>query len=173
MLSWSSWSRRLSSDHLKFKFRLKIGEIVFEMIQFVENNLALHITHHLVSIFNKKICLKFFIFFKLKFYVRFIERGSERRKSDHRKIRTSKVFVRMIRTLKDQNVKNLKRIRTSKVKLDFQRSDFTYGVRKNQNVKNWKEQLPMAYCLCVPRPVGVRLGSIRLGWVRLGWVRLG
>jgi len=44
------------------------------------------------------------------------ERGSERRKSDHRSVRTSKVFLRMIRTSKDQNVKNLKRIRTSKVK---------------------------------------------------------
>ncbi len=31
----------------------------------------------------------------------------------------------------------------------------------------------MAYYLCVPRPVRVRLGSIRLGKVWLGWVRLG
>jgi hypothetical protein len=35
-----------------------------------------------------------------------IERGSERRKSEHWKVRTSKVFLRMIRTSKDQNVKN-------------------------------------------------------------------
>jgi hypothetical protein len=82
------------------------------------------------------------------------ERGLECWKSERQKIRTLKVFVRMIRMLKDKNVKNLKRIRTSKVKLDFRRSDFTYGVRKNQNVENRKEQLPMAYCLCVPRPVG-------------------
>jgi hypothetical protein len=47
----------------------------------------------------------------------FLERGSERQKSEHRKIRTSKVFVRMIRMSKDQNVKNLERIRTSKVTL--------------------------------------------------------
>ncbi len=33
-------------------------------------------------------------------------------------------------------------------------SDFTYGVRKDQNVKNRKDQLPMAYYLCEPRPVG-------------------
>ncbi len=87
------------------------------------------------------------------------ERGSERRKSERRRVRTSKVFVRMIRTSKDQNIENLKRIRTSKVKLDFRRSDFTYGVKKNQNVENQKEQLPMAYCLCVPRSVG---GQVRV-----------
>jgi hypothetical protein len=93
--------------------------------------------------------------------------------------------------VKNQNVKSLKKnikslkiwkgserwkslCRKSNLKFEnFRRSDFTYGVRKNQNVKNRKEQLPMVYCLCVPRPVGVRLKSIRLGWVRLGWVRLG
>ncbi len=37
------------------------------------------------------------------------ERGSERRKSERRKIRTSKVFVRMIRTSKDQNVERSER----------------------------------------------------------------
>jgi hypothetical protein len=80
----------------------------------------------------------------------------------------------MIRTSKDQNVKNLKRITTSKVKLDFRRSDFTYGVRKNQNVENQKEQLPVWSIGYVYQGLwGVRLGSIRLGWVRLGWVRLG
>ncbi len=26
----------------------------------------------------------------------------------------------------------------------FWRSDFTYGVRKDQNIENWKDQLPMA-----------------------------
>ncbi len=42
-------------------------------------------------------------------------------------------------------------------------SDFTYGVKKDHNVEY---QLPMAYYLWLPRPVGpwgVRLGSIRLG----------
>jgi hypothetical protein len=60
------------------------------------------------------------------------DRGSERRKSERRKIRTSKVFVRMIRTSKDQNVENLKRIRTLTFWyfltpysfFDFRRSDF-------------------------------------------------
>ena len=33
-------------------------------------------------------------------------RGSERRRSEHRKVRTSKVFFKMIRTSKDQNVEN-------------------------------------------------------------------
>jgi len=36
-------------------------------------------------------------------------------------------------------------------------SDYTYGVRKDQNVKNQKDQLLMACDLCVPRPVGVRV----------------
>ncbi len=34
---------------------------------------------------------------------------------------------------------------------------FTYGVKKDHNVKNQKyffKQLPMAYYLCIPRPVG-------------------
>jgi hypothetical protein len=35
-----------------------------------------------------------------------LERGSERRKSELQKVRTSKVFLKMIRTSKDQNVKN-------------------------------------------------------------------
>ena len=35
----------------------------------------------------------------------FFGRGSERRRSEHRKVRTSKVFLKMIRTSKDQNVK--------------------------------------------------------------------
>jgi hypothetical protein len=48
-------------------------------------------------------------------------------------------------------------------KSDFRCSDFTYGVKKDQNVENKKLQLPMAYYLWLPRPVGVGLGSIRLG----------
>jgi hypothetical protein len=69
------------------------------------------------------------------------------------KIRTSKgqnveSIFRMIRTSKDQNVKN-------------QNVEKNIGVRKDLNVENQKDQLPMAYYLCVPRPV--RLGSIRLG----------
>ena len=39
-------------------------------------------------------------------------------------------------------------------KSDFRWSDFTYGVKKDQNVKNKKHQLPMAYYLWLPRPVG-------------------
>jgi hypothetical protein len=39
-------------------------------------------------------------------------------------------------------------------KKDFRCSDFTYGVKKDHNVKNWKYQLPMAYYLWLPRPVG-------------------
>ncbi len=38
--------------------------------------------------------------------VDYLERGSERRKSELQKVRTSKVFLKMIRTSKDQNVKN-------------------------------------------------------------------
>jgi hypothetical protein len=38
--------------------------------------------------------------------------------------------------------------------LDFRCSDFTYGVKKDQNVENKKHQLPMAYYLWLPRPVG-------------------
>jgi len=53
---------------------------------------------------------------------------------------------------------NLSRLQKENLIASFptkkRRSDFTYVVRKNQNVKNRKEQLPMAYCLCVPRPVG-------------------
>jgi hypothetical protein len=41
----------------------------------------------------------------------------------------------------------------------------TYGMRKDQNVENHKDQLPMAYYLCVPRPVG---GYVRVNLVRLG-----
>ena len=64
-------------------------------------------------------------------------------------ITTSKRFIKVIRTSKKE------KIRTSKV---FHKSD--------QNVKNRKYQLPMAYYLWLPKPVGpwgVRLGSIRLG----------
>ena len=49
------------------------------------------------------------------------------------------------------------------IEIDSWCSDFTYGVKKDQNVENQKHQLPMAYYLWLPRPVGVRLGSIRLG----------
>ena len=40
-------------------------------------------------------------------------------------------------------------------KLDFRRSDFTYGFKTDQNVENKKHQLPLAYYLWLPRPVGV------------------
>jgi hypothetical protein len=48
------------------------------------------------------------VFFYFPLYIEdyYLERGSERRKSEHRRVRTLKVFVRMIRTSKDQNVKN-------------------------------------------------------------------
>ena len=58
---------------------------------------------------------------------------------------------------------------TTTTKKDFGRCDFTYGIKKAHNVKNQKylfKQLPMAYNLWIPRPVGpwgVWLGSIRLG----------
>jgi hypothetical protein len=39
-------------------------------------------------------------------------------------------------------------------KSDFRCSDFTYGVKKGQNVENKKHQLPMAYYLWLPRPMG-------------------
>ncbi len=62
-------------------------------------------------------------------------------------------------------------------KKDFRHCDFTYGIKKDHNVKNQKyifKQLPMAYYLWIPRPVGpwgVQLGSIRLGQAELGQVR--
>ncbi len=63
-----------------------------------------------------------------------------------------------------QKSESQKERRKSKtVKIDFQRSDFSYGVKKDHNFENQKDHLPMAYYLCVPRPVGVRLGSLRLG----------
>jgi hypothetical protein len=60
-------------------------------------------------------------------------------------------------------------ITTTTKKKDFQRCDFTYGIKKDHNVENQKylfKQIPMAYYLWIPRPVGpwgVWLGSIRLG----------
>ncbi len=114
-----------------------------------------------------------------------IWKGSERQKSFFKLIRMSKMkwLIRtskmkwLIRTSKIRTSK-----RKSKVKNDFRRSDlfwphryyqnvksfgsfstqkhfwrsdFTYGVRKDQNVENQKDQLPMVYYL--------RVGSIRLG----------
>jgi hypothetical protein len=94
----------------------------------------------------------------------------------------SKVFLKMIRTSKDQNVENQnleKKVESLKMTFDvlifldakhdnqnveifcsfssqkyFRCSDITYGFREDQNVENQKDQLPMAYYLCVPRPVG-------------------
>ena len=51
----------------------------------------------------------------------------------------------------------------SKVKNDFWHSDFTYGVKKDQNVKNWKEKLPRRITYVYQGLLGVRLGSITLG----------
>ncbi len=60
---------------------------------------------------------------------------------------------------KDQNIKMCPLVDhyydiTTTTKKDFRRCDFTYGVKKDQNVKNKKHQLPMAYYLWLPRPVG-------------------
>ncbi len=43
--------------------------------------------------------------------------------------------TRMIRTSKDQNVEN-QNIKSFTFKLDFRRSDITYGVKKDQNIKS-------------------------------------
>jgi hypothetical protein len=69
----------------------------------------------------------------------FHERGSERQKSEHRKVRTSKV-------------KNY-----------FQFSDFTYGVKKDQNVENKKINYLRRITYVYQGLWGVSLGSIRLG----------
>ncbi len=47
-------------------------------------------------------------------------------------VRTSKIRMSKVK----KNIENLKHIRMSKVKLDFQRSDFTYDVKKDQNVES-------------------------------------
>jgi len=58
-------------------------------------------------------------------------RGSERRRSEHRKVRTSKFFFKMIRTSKDQNVERSERRKSErrkerrKSKNDFRRSDLS------------------------------------------------
>jgi hypothetical protein len=75
-------------------------------------------------------------------------------KSIFRMIRTLKIRTLKIRTSKIRTSKIRMFKRTSKVKNDFWHSDFTYGIRKDQNVENWKDQVPMAYYLCVPRHVG-------------------
>ena len=68
---------------------------------------------------------------------------------------------------------------TTTTKKDFRCSDFTYGIKKDHNVKNQKyifKQLPMAYYLWLPRPVGpwgVRLDQVRFHYVKLGQIRLG
>ncbi len=114
-----------------------------------------------------------------------VGKGSERRKSLHRKSKKEhrkllidwserrKYFFKLIRTSKDQNVENLKRIRTSKVKLDFRRSDFTYGVRKIRTSKIEKSNYLWRIAYVFQGLWGVRLGSVRLGKVWLGWVSLG
>ncbi len=40
------------------------------------------------------------------------------------------------------------------IEIYFWCSDFTYGIKKDQDMENWKHQLPMAYYLWSPRPVG-------------------
>ena len=80
-------------------------------------------------------------------------------------IRSSKM-KRLIRTLKIRTSK-----RTLKVKNDFRCSDFTYGVKKDQIVKNQKINYLWRITYDYQDLWGVRLGSIRLGQVRLGQVR--
>ena len=93
-----------------------------------------------------------------------------------------KSIFRMIRMLKDQNVKNQKveknveslkmtfniliffdaigNIRTSKVLVHFLAKNtfdlliLPMASEKIRTSKMEKSKLPMAYCLCVPRPVG-------------------
>ncbi len=55
------------------------------------------------------------------------------------------------RNVENQNIESFGSFSSQKY---FWRSDFSYGVRKDQNVENQKDQLPKAYYLCVPRPVG-------------------
>ncbi len=49
---------------------------------------------------------------------------------------------------KNQNVKKNIKIQTNKL------LTFWFYVKKDQNVKNWKDQLPIEYYLCFPKPVG-------------------
>ncbi len=121
------------------------------------------------------ICFSFALVYnyEIKKLLIIVERGLERQKSEHRRVRTSKVFLRMIRTSKDQNVENLKRIRTSKVKLDFRRSDIFWRHRQYQNVESSLGNHLWHITYVYQGLWGVRLGSIRLGKVWLGWVRLG
>ena len=103
---------------------------------------------------------------------------SELRKSQRRKPKRTSKNLEMITTSKC--VLQLITTTTSllRQKKDFRRCDFTYGIKKDHNVENQKylfKQLPMAYYLWIPRPVGpwgVRLGSIRLGQARLGSITL-
>ncbi len=64
---------------------------------------------------------------------------------------------------KDQNIEMCPLVDhydiTTTTKKDFRRCDFTYDVKKDQNVENKNHQLPRAYYLWLPRPVG--------GWVRV------
>jgi hypothetical protein len=85
------------------------------------------------------------------------QQKSERRKSFFKLIRTSKMKS-LIRTSKIRTSKI-----TSQVKNDFQRSDFTYGVKKDQNVKNKKINYLWRITYVYQGLWGVRLGSIRLG----------
>ncbi len=70
--------------------------------------------------------------------------------SKREKVRTTKFKKNVENVSKHQNIKS--------VHLSFYQSD--------QNVKNWKGQLPITYGY--QGQWGFRLGSVRLGWVRLG-----
>ncbi len=102
---------------------------------------------------------------------------SELRKSQRQKPKRTSKNLEMITTSKC--VLQLITTTTSILRQnkDFRRCDFTYGIKKDHNVENHKylfKQLPMAYYLWIPRPVGpwgVWLGSIRLGQAELGQVK--
>ena len=73
-----------------------------------------------------------------------------------------------IKSQKDQNVENVFWVDhyydiTTTTKKDFRRCDFTYGVKKDQNVKNKNINYLWRITYGYQGLWGVRLGSIRLG----------
>ena len=76
--------------------------------------------------------------------------------------------------LVDQNIKNQFITTTTKIQT-FDVLILPMASKKIRTLKIKKHQLPMAYYLWLPRPVGgqVRVNQVRLGLVRLGQSRLG
>ena len=64
-------------------------------------------------------------------------------------------------------------ITTTTKKKDFRRCDFTYGVKKDQNVKNKNINYLWRITYGFQGLQGVRLGSVRLGQVMYGQAGLG